>query len=268
MIKNISAVLVVLAFAVVVMPLIFIFVYLGIHFFNTPEWKPGELGPQPPKEQLEKDGLQIAESFLNEVERYRHYLLSDTVPDKQILERLPFIYDLYVWRTTIDNEHVPTPMPMSTQLNVAVDTILYSKNQKFCFALLITEQNYSTIEGLQDEELECPFSGYSFIGYRKDKSSPYKIYPVTMYHVSAESYEGAQSELRNFYFAGLKFNTAGYFTVFGGTDFKYNIGDSLFFEKSPFFQKYDSTRYNFQMFRTNMGRRGDTILEYTTNEGM
>lgn len=203
------------------------------------------LKQQPPKQQLEKDGEQIVESYINMIEMYRQLLLAES---EDAFEPTNF-YEPYANRYTLDGKEIASPFPIYTQLKVTADTIVYSKNHKFCVALLILKSNYSQIEGIENENSDFPYDACAVIGYRQNDKEPYKLYPITKYKViGVGTYADAKEIIRESYFKNLKKTYAGYSLVFNGAPLGYNIGDPQFFEKSPYFQKYDSLRYNFQMY--------------------
>ena len=56
------------------------------------------------------------------------------------------------------------------------------------------------------------------------------------------------SVIKDLYFNRLKgIGSTG--SVYQGTHFKQNVGEKGFFEKSPYFQKYNDEFFNFQMYR-------------------
>lgn len=207
---------------------------------------------QPSKQQLEIDGQQIVESFLNTVETYRQFLLDDTVNMKAIVDPSNF-YEPYAERLTTDGKVISSPFPISSQLKVTIDTIVYGQNKNFCFALLIIESNYSTVTGLENKKTDHPYDACAVIGYKLNDNDTFNLYPVTTFKViGVDSYTDAKRIIRDSYFRNLRKTSGGVFSVFNGIPFVYNLGDPQFFEKSPFFQKYDSLRYNFQMYH-NLG---------------
>lgn len=226
---------------------------------------------QPPKELLEKDKKQIAESYVNLVEKYRQFYQEDLEKDTFVLAHIDVSgFYRYGERTNIYGEDIASPWPMHGQLEVTVDTIVYSSDKRFCVALLIIKRSFFKSEYvIKEKSWRHPYDGSAFIGYKKEENGPYLIYPTHVFSVIwMDTYDDVKEELRNYYFKYLYLQTGSFDTVFEQTSYKYNIGDSLFFEKAPFFQKYDSTRYNFQMFRYMVGRKGIFISEYMTNEGM
>jgi len=203
---------------------------------------------QPSKQQLETDGQQIADYFINTVEMYRQIILVDSFKTEASIDPAHF-YQPYAERVTVNGDRVPSPLPTSTQFKVSSDTILYNPDKTICFALLIIECKYSVIEGLENNGLKNPYDARAVIGYRMNDTVPYSIYPVEIFSViRVDTYADARRMIRKCYFRDLKKTGGGVFTVFNETPFFYNLGDPQFFEKSPFFQKYDSTRYNFQMY--------------------
>ncbi len=205
--------------------------------------------PQPSRQRLEKDGKQLIDDFISAVEYYRLALQSDTMDWKESHDPANF-YSPLAERETLDDFYVASPLPTSTQIRVFVDTILYNKDENLCFAILIVKIQYSDLKKYKYRSKYSPYNAYAVIGYRKKGSSKYLQYPVDVFMVSEmDSYNDARRVIRAQYFRYLSSTGGPYSTVYGGIPYKYNLGDPEFFEQSPLFQKYDSTRYNFQMYR-------------------
>lgn len=204
--------------------------------------------PQPSKQRLERDGKQLAWDFVNIVEYYRLAQRADSL-DWADSHDPAYFYFPYAQRETIDGVSVASPLPTSSQINVYVDTILYNADGNICFALLIIKAKYSDLCNFQKEFETYPYSACAIVGYRENQSMPYSQYPVTAFSAMSDTYKEAQRVIRECYFLSLNKATGGYYNVFNEEPYKYNIGNPDFFDKSPLFQKYDSTRYNFQMYR-------------------
>lgn len=205
--------------------------------------------PQPIRQKLEKDGKQLIDDFISTVEYYRLALQSDTMEWKESHDPANF-YSPLAQRETLGDYYVASPLPTATQLRVFVDTILYSKDGNLCFALLIVRTNYTDLKNFQYRSKDCPYDAHAVVGYRENDSMPYTQYPVQAFGIiGMDSYGETKRMIRAQYFRLLKTAVGSYFTVYGGCPYKYGIGDPEFFDESPLFQKYDSTRYNFQMYR-------------------
>lgn len=203
--------------------------------------------PQPSKQRLERDGKQLARDFINTVEYYRLALQSDTMDWNDSHDPANFYFP-YAQRETIDSVYVASPLPTSSQIKVFVDTILYNADGNICFALLIIKAKYSDFKNFQKEFKTYPYSACAIVGYRENNSMPYTLYPVNAFSAMSDTYKEAKRVIRECYFLSLNQATGDYYSVFNQQPYKYNIGDPKFFDESPLFQKYDSTRYNFQMY--------------------
>lgn len=205
--------------------------------------------PQPSKQRIQKDGEQIIEDFISAVEYYRLAQQSDTMTWEKSHDPQNF-YEPLAHRETLDEFYVASPLPTSTQIKVYVDTILYNNDDSLCFALLIVKTQYSDLKNFQYRSKDSPYNAYAIAGYREHKYSSYIQYPIVAFGVfGMDTYDDAKRVIRAQYFKQLSNASGSYSTVYEGVPFKYNVCDPDFFDKSPLFQKYDSTRYNFQMYR-------------------
>ena len=225
------------------------------------------LSPQM-KIKYQKDKQQIADCFIKNVEYFRKYhrydlrFIRDSDSLRNIYEKHykkylgadwdpANFFEPYATRFDLKNdEYINSPIPTDQQLTVTTDTIVYSKNGLFCVAILVIHLHYDEVNNLEqkrDEDRE--YSAKAVIGYRTNIEKTFDIYPLKKHSVTGfESYDAASIMLRDLYFNKLKgIGSSG--SVYEGMQFKQNIGGKDFFEKSPYFQKYDNKYYNFQMYR-------------------
>lgn len=211
---------------------------------------------QPPTHVYERDRKYLEQSFINCVETYRMALCNDSL--KNVYMPLGS-YQFYAirWLDNDNFDYVGSPIPTSQQIKVFTDTILYNKSKNICFALMIVKRQFSYIKGLQRESVR--FDGMALIGYRDNINNPFKIYPQETSCITGEwSYKSCQETIRFLYFERFKYGGAPFSEVISGQQFPDNVGDSLFFDRSPYFKKYDKTRYYFQMKKRHNG-----VFEFT-----
>ncbi len=221
------------------------------------------------KKIYQRDKEQIANCFIENVEYFRLFhryeydddRLPDSVKNKayEYYQNYPQarwdaanFFEPYATRySLVKNNYVNSPLPTKDQLKVTTDTIFYNKTGLLCMAILVIENNYSNIKGLEDDrDKGREFDATAVIGTRDSINEFLKIYPRDEQKVTGfESYYAAAATLKNLYCKELISMSGSAFTVFEGKKFKQNVGDDDFFENSPYFQKYDSATYNFQMYR-------------------
>ncbi|MDR2840816.1 MAG: hypothetical protein LBV75_06075 [Paludibacter sp.] len=215
-----------------------------------------------------RDKQQIADCFIKNVEYFRLYhkygwQIYANSPDS-VKQRYNDYYskypgaDLdhanffepYATRYSLaEDKYVSSPLPTDEQLTVITDSILYSKDSLLCFAFLIIEGKYSSIEGIENTMVAGrEYDAKATIGYRKDIEKPFDIYPVTKFNiVGFESYAAAALYLEDWYFTWLK-KSGGSGGIYAEKKFLHNVGEEGFFEQTPYFQKHKSGLYNFQMY--------------------
>lgn len=225
--------------------------------------------PSPQMEvKYKKDKQQIADCFIKNVEYFRKYhryewrFVGDSDSLRNIREKHykkypgadwdpANFFEPYAARFDLKNdEYINSPIPTDQQLTVTTDTIVYSKDSLFCVAILIVKGNYIKIANIEEGMVAGrEYDAKALIGYRTNIEKPFDIYPLKKHSVVGfESYKAASIMLRDLYFNKLKgIGSTG--SVFERMQFKQNVGDKDFFEKSPYFQKYDNKYYNFQMYR-------------------
>lgn len=223
--------------------------------------------------QLEIDKEQIRNCFLSNVENYRlhhRYDLRNQKQDekeifiekkemaKDYYKRFPTaeldpanFFEPYASRFSLaEDRYIASPNPTSEELNIEVDTVIYSSDSLRFFAVLVVELNYQAIEGLEEKRsFNRRFDSKAIMGLRNETTNSLQIYPLTKHKVTGfETAESAASELRMLYFNHLK-GKGSTGTVFEGMNFDHNVGDADFFEKSPYFKKHPSGLFYFQMYR-------------------
>lgn len=225
--------------------------------------------PSPQMEiQYKKDKQQIADCFIKNVEYFRKYHRYEWqyVDNFDSLRNIKEVYykkypgadwdpanffEPYATRFDLKNdEYINSPIPTDQQLTVTTDTIVYSKDSLFCVAILIVKGNYTKIANIEEGMVAGrEYDAKALIGYRTNIEKPFDIYPLKKHSVIGfESYEAASIMLRDLYFNKLKgIGSTG--SVYEGLQFKRNVGDKDFFEKSPYFKKHKNGMYNFQMYR-------------------
>lgn len=216
-----------------------------------------------------KDKKQIESCFIENVEYFRKYHRYDFKIYENSQDSLKQEYEKYYQKYPGANwdpanffepyasrfdlkqdKYVQSPIPTEKQLTVTTDTIVYSKDSLFCVAFLILNLHYDEIKDLeQKRDKDREYSAKAVIGYRTNTEEPFDIYPLKKHSVTGfESYKAASTMIKDLYFNRLKgIGSTG--SVYEGMKFKQNVGDKDFFEKSPYFQKYNDKFFNFQMYR-------------------
>ena len=220
------------------------------------------------KEIYQRDKEQIGNCFIDNVEYFRLFhryeydddRISDSIKNISIdyYQKYPQarwdaanFFEPYATRySLVKDNYVNSPLPTKDQLKVATDTLFYNKTGLVCVAFLVIELKYTKVNGIEDaRKAGREFDAKAIIGFRKDISCPFEIYPLEKHMVTGfGDYKEAVDILKDLYCNHLK-GSGSTGSVYEGLMFKQNVGDKDFFEKSPYFQKYDSITYNFQMYR-------------------
>lgn len=212
---------------------------------------PADPSKQPPKELIDRDSKQISKTFIAIAEKYRYNFI---LHHKWNYTATNWIFSWYASRekcTQSDTEistYVPSPLPVSTQIKVTVDTLLYNKDKKLCFVLLAVEDKHTHFDGLVDDPEDEKFNGFAFVGYRQDINQPFALYPIETFMVSAESLSVTNQYMRYYYFTQYCDMAGAPTTVFFGLQ-HVNLDDPQFFKKSPLFRKDIEGFYNFQCYK-------------------
>ena len=137
----------------------------------------------------EGDKKSISNCFIKNVEYFRKYhrygnkvyldspdsLKSE---DKDYYDNYPDaewdpanFFEPYATRFSLEkDDYIASPIPTSSQLNVTVDSIVYSMDSLFCVAFLIIESKYNNIEGQESVRYDDRrFDGKAVIGFRKSR---------------------------------------------------------------------------------------------------
>lgn len=220
------------------------------------------------KEIYQRDKEQIGTCFIENVEYFRlyhryeynaiNYLDSIKKLSDKYYQKYPQakwdaanFFEPYASRYSLQKDtYVNSPLPTKDQLLVTTDTIYYNKTGLLCVAFLVIELRYSKINGLEDaRDKGREFDANAIIGFRVSKDSLFRIYPLEKHRVTGfSSYKEAAKVLEDLYCNHLiGLGCTG--SVYEDMMFKQNVGDNAFFEKAPYFQRYDNTTYNFQMYR-------------------
>lgn len=218
-----------------------------------------------PKELYNRDKEQISKCFINNVEYYRLYCrytseeldtyYNDSIHSDAQWDPANF-YEPYACRYNEELQcYINSPIETIYQLKVEVDTILYDNTACLCFAFLSIYQNYKNVSHLKKRP-----SGYdakAIIGIRKCTDDAFNVYPVTNFIAfNYTNKDACIRDLKYLYSHRLKGSSlAG--SVYQEMTFNANVGDSRFFEDSPFFQPFDERRLNCQMYK-HLGK----IYEY------
>ena len=209
------------------------------------------------KETYLKDKQTISDSYIANVEYYRLYSLygtaTDTIDLIEHYKKYPYaeedpanFFNPYACRFRKDGDFTNSPLPTSSQIAVDVDTIIYDKTGNLFVAFVCVENKYSKVSYLKDRGHF--YEGRAMIGYRDTITDSIKVYPLTNFMAACmDTREIALYLVKHDYMTYLKGSyLAG--SVYGTNKFNTNVGDIDFFEKSQYFQKYDSTHYYFQMY--------------------
>lgn len=202
-----------------------------------------------------EDKASISRSIVDTIEAYRismMYEAGDSVPeDKEEFVGYkwnPYSSDLYFYARRKDEvieDVVPSPMETQTQLNVFTDTIFYSADSLLCFALIVIENKFDDIPGL--EYPQNGWDGFSLIGIRDSINQPFMIYPRE--HVrfcGFLSYRELVDNLRFFYFKEIVGDSKKTFDK-RLIEYRYGANDPRFFETAPDFYRNEKGKYYFQV---------------------
>lgn len=211
-----------------------------------------------------QDKKQIADCFIKNVEyfrKYHHYTHNYDSINKLKEEHYKEypgadwdpanFFEPYASRFDLEKDkYVNSPIQTKKQLTVTTDTIVYSKDSLFCVAIILIEGKYKELESIETKMRKGrEYDAKAIIGYRTNIDEPFDIYPLRKHSVVGfESYKAASVMIRDLYFNKLK-GKGGGGGIYRKMHFKQNVGDKDFFEKSPYFKKYDDIFFNFQMYR-------------------
>lgn len=143
-----------------------------------------------------------------------------------------------------------SPISTSEQITVTVDTIVYDSDSLLCVALLGIENNFTDIPPFEAKRKNGNFyDGRAIIGYRDSISSPFKIYPFTLYAiVGFDNLEEVYRSLESFYFTNIVGKTAPMGTNLEGDTYTMGLGDPDFFTKAPNFKRNEYGDFKFKYY--------------------
>lgn len=199
-----------------------------------------------------QDKQHIISSFIDIVESYRQKRLYGSL-SKYDYEKYSYYCRTYAYQSNCQYKAILCPNPISNQLEVAIDTMIYNDDRCLCYVLMIVKCMYKDYDGFHGKNLKPWYNGIAQIAYRNHVDSLFKIHPVNLFKIEKmDCYVEAKNMLRNFYFRRLKGEVA---YSYRDVPIKYesNINDSRFFKKNIIFQRFDSTRYNFEIYNPAQG---------------
>ena len=156
-----------------------------------------------------------------------------------------FIFYPYAYRfNEKKGKYVASPFRTDTQVNVSVDTIVYSKDSLRSVVLVIIENHPSKHKDLLSSKDSIWFDGMAVIGYRFDKRKDFYLFPIVFWSMIGNStYSDTRNDLRSFYFKRIRG------TISQDCEYPCGIGDSAFFSLAPVFKKDSLGRYYFETYR-------------------
>ena len=128
---------------------------------------------------------------------------------------------------------------------VLVDTILYSNNRNYMFIFYGRGDKCAISDNTDYWERPSHYCCESVIGYRDTIRETLRFFE-NMLTVSGDDFRVVMNDVEYYYLNSYKNDRVIPLTDRYGT-IGYNVNDSLFFEKSPLFKKYNDTLYYFQI---------------------
>lgn len=194
-------------------------------------------------EQQKKDKIQIAQAIIDNIEFERLSLQNDSASfaqfdsvSRQIYHSATFArYADRRLRNSLDYSYYP--QSVSTQMDVKISKIFYSKDSLKCAALIVLDIHFDILPEFEDPLSSHEYVGFAVYGVRKKIESPFKIYPISSLTViSRDSEVFVELALfRGFNTNAIKgCGTAG--TYMEKRKHKYWFGHEKFFEDSPDFR--------------------------------
>ena len=194
-----------------------------------------------------QDKQTIENDYIENVEYFRLYhIYEDSNNDIDHYETYPqakhdpanFYYPYGCNFIKKEHKFVKSLQPARNNIKVKVDTIIYDSTATLFVAFLLIEK--------------CNLGNYdsrAMIGFRNRETGALKSFPLTNFIViGVDKSELAINLIKKDYMHNLKGTyIAG--SIYGDNKFEQNVGDGEFFDKSIFFEKYDSTHYLFQMYK-------------------
>jgi len=142
-----------------------------------------------------------------------------------------------------EHKYVNSLQPVRNNIKVKVDTIIYDSTATLFVAFLWIENRNGKDSNVSN------YDSRAMIGFRNRESGDLKSFPLTNFFVTGmDNKDRAINLIKKDYMHNLK-GTYISGSIYGDNKFEQNVGDKDFFEKSIFFEKYDSTHYLFQMYK-------------------
>lgn len=209
-----------------------------------------------------QDKDSISKLYINNIEYYRlHHLYGNNFTEAAVIKHYSK-YPQAIWdpgglyqrygSRMLKNNHlieVASPFHTASQIEVSVDTIIYDKTGTFFVAFVCIEKHFDKLPEFVDDNT---FDANALIGYRDSIENKIKIYPFDNFQAVDFDDKGKVLKCIKYdYMHFIKGNTlAG--SVYESHTFPGNVDDPVFFE-SILFQKYNSTYYYFQVFKSTKG---------------
>lgn len=128
---------------------------------------------------------------------------------------------------------------------IIVDTILYSKNQKYLFVFYGVGDKGSMSDNRPESSRTLHYACESAIGYRDSVWDSITFYENRL-TINSDSFRPAMNAVENYYLKHYKEEwVISSWEKYGYVG--YNVDDSLFFDNSLLFQKYDDSLFYFQI---------------------
>ncbi len=201
------------------------------------------------------DKASIEKTYIDNIESYRlskrqqeGYAVNVDSINPEIAEGYS-LYTPYILSFRTDNKRIASSIRTDSRISLAVDTLTYSQDSLLCMALVIVREKNEKKNGVDMPKDSCCYDGRAIIGMRKNKDSPFYLFPFTLLTILGfPNYSDARTELRNFYFNRIKKLSSLDGKKMSG------IGDSEFFKSTPEFKKDSLGFYQFESFE-DMGKR-------------
>lgn len=128
---------------------------------------------------------------------------------------------------------------------VLIDTILYSDNRYFLFIFYGIGDKCAIADNKDFWDRPSHYSCKSVIGYRDTIRNTIRFYENGLI-ISGDNYRVVMNDVEYYYLNDYKGKRVIPLTDSYGT-IGYNVNDSMFFENSPLFKKFNDTLYYFQI---------------------
>lgn len=137
-------------------------------------------------------------------------------------------------------------IPIQDRFFIIVDTILYSQDQNFLFVFYgIGDKGAIASTDIQMYDRPYCYECEAAIGYRDSTNNTYVFYEDRLTH-NWENFRDGMDGVEYYYLTDYKNeNVIPSWSKYG--QIGYNVNDSLFFEKSLLFKRFNDTLYYFQI---------------------